>query len=579
MSSSADEANHHNNKNSNLDKSCEASVNNHESTKLNNTEKEILNELNEHSLSHRKQTDQEEVTDFHPLTSNFKPVDDCPITTLDGYDFYEVDLGKAITVEDHNRMENIVQAVKHDNEQHKILEKNENSLKVQSFSAIVDHPLKPMDKELSVDDRNVFDMPQPKTSQNQKENKSHKSSQSASVFVSSFKASPRYTIDLDMEPRERWKHIVHDFMRPLKLLSQYLNSILSEEGDNTFVPSMTDIISQIHTPYFLEEEMWGIADVTKSIGLRYDLIFQFNVSYKHFCVESSVAIEENGYEGIFQLRHMNFEEKLANILRHLVIDVDFIRHGRPLFQTTTILPLVGVSNGLRISSKKQSGNLNDSQYYDYGSYSLSLIQRITNEGLIGDIASWFSTIMSFWPVDFLVRHVIQEFENFKEAFNELKTSYTTTPFYLLMCSSENSVLLTRGRSTQEKTLLLHQSTAFSNEIIELEEQAQRRFIVQCETDWFCEDEQLIANDVRKKQLVDFLYKNSPKRIHESSHETQIPKNLHLVEYSLRCLCKPRILTPGTLYQQVINSKDGPLFFSRKYCGAHLQPGSVHHIKK
>ncbi|KAG2383175.1 hypothetical protein C9374_004512 [Naegleria lovaniensis] len=562
------ESNHHN-KNSNLNNSCEASVSNHDITKLNKSETEILIALNEHSdrLPNEKQSSQhEEVTFSHPLTSNLKLVEDHPITTVDGHDFYEVDLGKAMAVEDHNLQPSVAQSIEND-DQHKILEKNENTSKVHSFSTIVDHPLsQPLSK--NNDDEHDSNKPQQKTSQpHQKENQTLPSPQSAnSIFVSSFKATPRYTVDLDIEPRERWKHIVHDFMRPLKLLSQYLDSIFSEEGE--FAPSMTDIISQIHTPYFLEEEMWGIADITKSIGLRYDLIFQFNVSYKHFCLESSVAFEEYGYNGIFQMRHMNFEEKLASILRHLVIDVDFIRSGRLVFRTTTMLPLVGISNGLRNSSKKQSGTLDNSQYFDCGSYSLSLIQRITNDGLIGDIASWFSTIMSFWPIDFLIRHVIQEFENFKEALNELKNSYTTTPFYLLMCSTDNSVLLTRGRTTQEKTLLLHQSSSLLTETIELEEQAQRRFIVQCETDWFCEDEKLIAKDVRKQQLTDFLYKNSPKRRQprdpSPKHEPELPSNLHLVEYSLRCLCKPYILTPGTLYQQVINASDGPLFFSRIY---------------
>ena len=174
------------------------------------------------------------------------------------------------------------------------------------------------------------------------------------------------------------------------------------------------------------------------------------------------------------------------------------------------------------------------------------------EGFLGDVASWFGTILAFWNTEFLLREVMEKCEKYKDALEYIRTSRTNSASYILVCSGDNATLISRGRSSEEQSLLLHkESTTHDDGSIELETQARRRIIVQGDTDWFNQEDTKI--DLKKKQLTKYLFKHSPK--------PNIPN--HMLEYCLSCLSKKNVLTQGTIFQQVINTVDGT-FFSRTY---------------
>ena len=446
-----------------------------------------------------------EDVNFHPLSMSFTIKEESQMIEVGGHHFFEVDLDKQLTMEQHNQS---------------------SSVEVASSSNAEEAPEHAKKKHKEQPENNIG---------HKKDNRSD------------FLPTPRFVINLNEPPRQRWKHIVTHYIEPLKMLAKLLEECL--EGGADGLPSLPDMVSQIYTPTFLEDEIWGIAEMTDYFGLDYDTIFQFNIGYTQFCRGTSVAMEERGEPGVYQFMHMDWEEHFVDIVRQLVVDIDFVHDGNLIFKTTTIIPLVGISNGCRFRGKRS--------HSESVGYSICMNRRDGNEMFSG-LVSWFGTLMSWWNVDFLLRKILQECKTFDQVLKEIRENNTTTPFYLLICSLENGILLSRGRTTEEKPLVLHQRA--QKAVVEMEEQARRRFIVQANNDWWDTAVDPSSESFKRKSKVDgFLFKHHPIR-HD---DVNVPSSFHMVEYAIKCLNGSPVLNRQTVFQQVVNCSDR-LFFSRIY---------------
>ncbi|KAL9650000.1 hypothetical protein ABK040_003118 [Willaertia magna] len=393
-------------------------------------------------------------------------------------------------------------------------------------------------------------------------------------------------------------------------LEQEIEETIGEIG--SFIgKNFSDIISSFYTPDFLEEEMIGISEMTNDlIGLTFDLIYQLNLGYSFLAHCTSIALEEEeavmqreeeeegnnnginyrkGVEGVFHLRNFDWDEKISTIFRELTVDIDFMVGDRYLFRTTTVVGFVGIFTAMRfkflqplqsqsiyqqlLQNNLQNNNLDENNLQNNNiGYSLSLNYRKTNE-IFGSFVNWLSGFFNNWPIEFLLRKVLQECSTFEQAIEMIKDNYTISPFYLLICSSNNSILLTRNRTDEEKRLVLHQRNVNVMRNVELEESCKRRFIVQTnidfwkdtiDPDWAGKDLLLWSSLKRKEKAEMYFKRNNPCLVNESEDDKEGNVNLwRMVEYCWNCLNQRPILNKETIYQVVMNVEQG-LYFSRLY---------------
>ena len=154
-------------------------------------------------------------------------------------------------------------------------------------------------------------------------------------------APPVYAVDLDQPPRERWKHIVADYMPELTVLVEYFNTTEREEYGRcagSVIRSVGSVMSQIHTDGDLCQELQGIAELTAGIGLTYDRLLLLNCGYDVLARCTSAVVSSPGGAPA-HLRNMDWD---AEAFWPLTMQVEFQRGGETVFSGVGWAGFVGL---------------------------------------------------------------------------------------------------------------------------------------------------------------------------------------------------------------------------------------------
>jgi beta subunit of N-acylethanolamine-hydrolyzing acid amidase len=118
---------------------------------------------------------------------------------------------------------------------------------------------------------------------------------------------PAYTLNLDLPPRERWEHIVADYLN----LHSIVLSIISQVLDNTVLRFTKPFVKLLWSGILrklmsdeLTEELCGISEVT---GCPLWALMAQNIGYDFMVGCSSGGIRakgENGKEEMFHYRNL-----------------------------------------------------------------------------------------------------------------------------------------------------------------------------------------------------------------------------------------------------------------------------------
>lgn len=160
---------------------------------------------------------------------------------------------------------------------------------------------------------------------------------------------PRYSVDLSLPPRDRYKHIVRDFKPQLSTLPVLFDDIVGLLHPNISVQSFQKLarvfLRHVHNPEETEE-LRGIQEET---GIEMYLLVAFNVLLDLLmgCTSGGARVSNSvGYETMLHFRTLDWS---MDPLRKVVVNLDFVEKpgGTVLASTITYLGFVGVLTGVR----------------------------------------------------------------------------------------------------------------------------------------------------------------------------------------------------------------------------------------
>jgi hypothetical protein len=131
-----------------------------------------------------------------------------------------------------------------------------------------------------------------------------------------FEKIPKFQVNLDLKPKERWTHIINAYLEPLKDFSKYLHESQTELfGSTSIVQHLLGIINNIQsTQQDIYEEMLGISEITKEVGLSFEDILSLNIGYDLLAKCTSGNIQDpKKFNGVFHFRNMDWYVDLKKI--------------------------------------------------------------------------------------------------------------------------------------------------------------------------------------------------------------------------------------------------------------------------
>jgi acid ceramidase len=278
---------------------------------------------------------------------------------------------------------------------------------------------------------------------------------------------PSFVVDLDMDPTTRWDHIVRPRAAEIKaMISQFEESVggLKSKLLRTILDLGTEVLlKKVPAPYAAEIE--GIA---KSTGLDVVEIFVYNIMYEveGLCT-SMVSQDTNGH--IYHSRNLDFglfdgtDNKtrtwsLTEKLRPLLVNLNFVRGGISIYNTTQYAGFVGLLTGVK-----------------KGGFSISVDTRFDghlDEYLILWLLGKYDGSFLSWKM----RDVMENVVSYSDALHDLTNYKPMGPGYIILGgakAAEGAVIALKAGSTTPQTVRLLSDALKNNSF----------FVAQTNYDW------------------------------------------------------------------------------------------------
>ena len=161
---------------------------------------------------------------------------------------------------------------------------------------------------------------------------------------------PTYTLNLDLPPRERWKHIIlhypHLNTQVLSVISQFLDETVPGFTKPLAKLLMASTLSRLASDE-LTEELEGIAEVS---GTPMWALVAENIAYDYMAGGSSGGVRtvgEGGREEMFHFRNLDW---MMEETRQTTIQVNYTRGGKSVLEAIHYVGMVGIATGVRYAS-------------------------------------------------------------------------------------------------------------------------------------------------------------------------------------------------------------------------------------
>jgi hypothetical protein len=339
-------------------------------------------------------------------------------------------------------------------------------------------------------------------------------SQAKTVFITPLE----YIINLDLPPRERWKHAVNENLQRLAPLGSYLRAQKYLEL-GIYADAASSLMSWIQTKFYLpqelHEELLGIAEITESIGLSFVDLYSFNIGYDVLAYCTSTTTTIGSTDGTpYHLRNMDWDEEIAECLCNLTVNAIFQRDGKTLFKTTTWIGHVGL---LTACSNE---------------FSISLNYRHTGESL-GAMKNVLAILAGWTPIVVQLRLLMEMNYTYEQAVSFMTNVYIASTCYLVVTGNKpnQGALLTRQRTDTLKPIDL----------------SDRDFIVQTNIDHLVHStDPLWAKD-------DILLQNAlERRIQGEKNLREYQPETDFKQFAFELLSKSPTCNSQTIYQVVMH---------------------------
>jgi len=158
-------------------------------------------------------------------------------------------------------------------------------------------------------------------------------------------AAPKYVINLDLPPNQRWNEICSNSV--FKQMAQYLYQVVTTllPGGGTILNDIGEEINNYYFPYQYAQEIQGCAI---QMGIPYGWLSLFNLGYE--VTDSCTSIVAQTKDGtILHARNMDFWAGMGftETLKDMAIQIDFQTGGKTVFTSTSFAGYVGVLSGIK----------------------------------------------------------------------------------------------------------------------------------------------------------------------------------------------------------------------------------------
>ena len=163
---------------------------------------------------------------------------------------------------------------------------------------------------------------------------------------------PSYNLDLDLPPRQRWKHIIANYPSLHQMVMSLVSQILDETVPKLTQPLVRLLMSGVLTKLASEElteELQGISEIS---GCPMWALVAYNIGYDFMagCTSGGMkTVGENGKEEMFHYRNLDWHMEET---RQTTIKVNYLRGGKTVMEAIHYAGMVGISTGVRFVSFK-----------------------------------------------------------------------------------------------------------------------------------------------------------------------------------------------------------------------------------
>ncbi|KAG8453733.1 hypothetical protein GDO86_000382 [Hymenochirus boettgeri] len=251
-----------------------------------------------------------------------------------------------------------------------------------------------------------------------------------------------YTVNLDQAPQDRWQKLITEKKTELTDLIQAIKGLATAIFPSGKIVDLVDrklplLIGTLPSPF--GEEIEGIADAS---GLPLGEVMLFNIFYEVFTVCTSVVAEDKSGK-LFHARNLDFglflgwdvknnSWMVTELLRPLVINVDFQKNGKTVFMSTSFTGYVGMLTGMKP-----------------GILTLTMNERFSLDGGYIGVLEWILGKHDGSWMSFLTRSVLENATSYDEAKTLLSKTKLLAPAYFILGGnkSEEACVITRSRSS------------------------------------------------------------------------------------------------------------------------------------
>jgi len=251
---------------------------------------------------------------------------------------------------------------------------------------------------------------------------------------------PTEVINLDINPSDRYNDLAAKKNKELHNLLNYIKNftsfILNGKLFGYIDKDLAPLVYTLPSPY--KEEILGLS---KASGIAIGEVLLYNIFYEVFTVCTSIVAEDKKGK-LYHARNLDFglflgwdnhtdTWALSEVLRPLVVNLDYRRGGKTVYKTVSFAGYVGVITGIKP-----------------GLFSVTLNERFNiNGGYIGLIEWIFGKRSAKWS-SFLTRDALENANSFSEAHDMLANNEVLAPVYYILGGNQSGegVVITRART-------------------------------------------------------------------------------------------------------------------------------------
>jgi len=242
----------------------------------------------------------------------------------------------------------------------------------------------------------------------------------------------KYTINLDLPPKQRWAELITDYKLPLQAFSNHLFRTL---GINTSYLKWAPLTLALSRDSEFIAEISAIAELS---NIGFNELYLINYEYELSAIKACTSIVMRTEDGrIIHGRNLDFD--FQRYLADLAVEVVFYKNGNPLYTANVLAGYIGILGGMR-----------------HGKFGITVNQRY--------IASVWDNLSRYlyhfsMPSAYLARKALEDANNFKEAVAMISETQIIAPTYFILSGTESheGVIIQRDANGINATTWLQES--------------------------------------------------------------------------------------------------------------------------